>query len=106
MGIREDILKADDLGYEDVDVTEWGETIRVRGLTAGEAERFGKEITQGDADDVMARLLVRVLTSLDGKRIFADEDAEALSGKNAKVIRRLFDKAQELSGVDEDLAGN
>lgn len=102
--LREQILSADDLGRAEVPCPEWGAelVLTVRGLTAGEVETFGREVNDGDVANVMARMVTRVVMNGDGQRVFKDDDADALGGKNPKPIQRLFMAAQELSGIEED----
>lgn len=106
MSLREQMLGADDLARVTVDVPEWGMDVTVRGLTAGEVEEFGRAFNNGKAENVMARLVVKVVVDDEGARVLSDEDVEALSGKNSGVIKRLFDAAQKASGLEEDHAGN
>ena len=98
---RERILAKDDLGSEEVYIEEWDETLTVRGLTAGEVEAFGRSINEGGMADIMARLAVKVTTNGDGSRVFSDDDVEALSGKNPTAVKKLFDAAQRISGLEE-----
>ena len=101
---RERILAKDDLGSEEVYIEEWDETLNVRGLTAGEVESFGRSINDGDMSDIMARLVVKVATNGDGSRVFEDGDIAALSGKSMEAVKKLFDAAQRISGLDETVA--
>ena len=105
--LRERILAADDLGSEVVEIEEWeewlkGDKLHVRGLTAGEVEEIGREVNEGSLENIMARLAVKVTTNGDGKRVFTDDDAEALGGKNPSAVRKLFDAAQRISGLGEE----
>ena len=112
MSLRDQIIGADDLPYEDVDVPEWGCTLRIRGLTAGEAEKFGAELGEqsGGFEGVRARLLVRsVLDPESGLHVFEDGDLEVLGAKSSQVVMRLFETAQRLSGLGDSVdveAGN
>ena len=106
MSLREKMLAADDLARVTVAVPEWDMDVTVRGLTAGEVEEFGRAINDGGAENVMARLVVKVVVDQDGARVFADEDITALSAKNSGVVKRLFDAAQEASGLGDDHTGN
>lgn len=106
--LRETILAAEDRPYEDVDVEEWGVTVRIRGLTGKAAEDFARRFgtTSGDgeqvAEGIMADLLVRTLEDPEtGEPIFGEDDADALSEKAGGVIARLFWPAQELSGLGD-----
>ena len=105
--LRDRILAADDMPFEDVELPEWGETVRVRGLSSRERDTFEDEILDdegvADVENIRARLLVR--TCLDpetGKRVFTDDDADALGAKSAKPMQRLFSVARRLSALSED----
>ena len=89
------------LGLQQLYIEEWDETLHVRGLTAGEVEEFGRAVNEGSFDHIMARLAVKVTTNGDGTRVFEDDDVEALSGKSPKAVKKLFDAAQRVSGLDE-----
>ena len=105
--LRDRILAMDDLGSEDVEIPEWGETLTVRGLTAGEVEEFGRASADGKLpDDMMAAIVAKVVVNGDGGRVFSDEDVAALSAKNPTAIKRLFDAASRVSKLEDELAGN
>lgn len=109
---KEEILAADDIQVEDVEVPEWGGTVRVRGLTGAQRSLIqgtvmavrGQSVTvKADALAAMQeRLVAMSLVDGDGKRLFTDKEVGKLAAKNAGVIARLFTKAQELSGLAED----
>ena len=110
--LRDRILALEDLPYTDVEVPEWGITIRVRALTAEEGESFGNEVSGKKVKgSIMARLLVKVcLDPGTGEQIFLPADAEALGTKSSAALQRLFRAAQGLSGLAEgavaELEGN
>lgn len=118
MSLRDQILQADDLERQEVEVPEWGVSVWVRGLTSAERDDYESELLEitEDGDKVLhrenarAKLLVRAVVDEDGNRVFGDEDVEALGEKSGRATDRLFDVAQELSGVTEEdveeLAGN
>ena len=114
---RDAILQADDLLWEDVEVPEWGGTVRVRGLTGAERDAFEAEMVERkgkklrmDMQNFRARLVVRSVVDEDGKRLFTDRDAASLGDKSAAALQRVFDVAQRLSGLSEqdvaELVGN
>lgn len=105
---REAILKADDLKTQDVEVPEWGGSVRVRSLTGAERDKF--EATNYEIKDnktvmklenVRARLVSLAAIDGEGKSLFTPEDVAALGKKNAAALDRLFTVAQELSGLRE-----
>jgi hypothetical protein len=102
---REDILNADDLPYEDVDVPEWGGTVRVRGLTASERDRW-EAMTYLDAkgnvvtpQDIRAKLVAFCCIDGAGARLFSEDDIAALAGKSARAMNRVWAVASRLSAV-------
>jgi len=108
---KDAILAASDIPYEDVEVPEWGGTVRVRGLTG--AERDAHEVKMAEArrkgvalevvlHNFRARLVVKCLIDEQGNRLFSDDDAKVLGEKSAPVIDRLFDVARRLSGMTDD----
>ena len=102
------IEAVDDRTHEDVEVPEWGGTVRVVGLTG--ADRDAYEATFVDAKgkpavqrlrNIRAKLVVKCLVDADGNRLFTDDKAKALGEKNGAVIDRLFDVARRLSGIGQ-----
>lgn len=107
----EQILAANDREHEDVDVPEWGGTVRVIGLSAADRDAYEAALaatTKGDAtamarlQNFRAKLVVKALVDADGKRLFSDADAKELGTKSGKVIDRLFDVVRRLSGMGKD----
>lgn len=114
---RDAILKAQDLPVEEVEVSEWGGVVRVRGLTGAERDAFEQSIveqrgknTRMNLRNIRAKLVALTVVDENGNRIFSDEDAEALGKKSAAALDRIFAVAQRLSGLRpedvEELAGN
>ena len=109
---RQDILKADDLGIEIVEVPEWGGVVRVRGLTGEERDLWESEVAdarygenrQGQPvilRNARARRVARCVVDEDGKRVFRDADIKALGQKSGRALDRVFDVAAALSGISE-----
>lgn len=124
---RAEILAADDLPRELVDVPEWGGSVYVRGLTAMERSEFenlmlgleNRRIKVGKSDDMTIQMDMRVLrvrlsalcmVDEKGNRLFGDDEVEELGRKSADALNRIFVVAQRLSGMTaddvEDAAGN
>lgn len=113
MNLHDQILAADDIGYEDLPIDEWGGAkIRIRGLTGTERDAYEAKavaVRNGGQDvelrlaDFRARLVVKCLYDPEtGERVFADNEVSALGGKSAVVLERLFKVAQRLSGLDAE----
>ena len=104
------ILSAPDLATVDVDVPEWGGTVRVRALNGRERDAFEascmKERKDGTQEfitrNMRAKLVALALVDDKGQRLFADEDVAALGKKSAKALSRVFDAASALNGITPD----
>lgn len=105
---REAILGIADTQIADVEVPEWGGTVRVRGLTGTDRDAFEGEIAQRKGKSVQmntrnirARLVQLSVVDADGNRLFSHLDVEALGQKSAKALDRVFSTAMELSGLSD-----
>ena len=104
---KDAILAVDDLTFEEVEVEEWGGTVRIRCHTGGERDAFEQSLmdAKGKAKnmaDIRARFIAPVLVDEDGKRLFTNDEVKFLSDRNGKVIGKLFDISQKLSGMTDD----
>lgn len=107
---RDAILAAEDLPYEDVEVPEWGGTVRVAGMSGKKATDFSAKLVKVnpdgsiqafDIDNFMAELLVLTLVDEKFKPLFNQDEVKALGEKSAAVLKRLSDIAMRLSGLTE-----
>lgn len=115
---KDAILAADDVVFQDVEVPEWGGTVRIRALTGTERDGFEESVLRRSPDgsfeavmaDMRAKLLVRTLVDEDGKRLFSAKEVAQLGSKSAQVLDRLFEIASRLSGISrkdvDELAKN
>lgn len=111
---RAQIVAAKDLKHEDVEVPEWGGTVRLRELTGEDRDRFeaaniniitelvdGKEKTvlKRNTENLRARLVAMCLVDADGNRCFGDDEIADLGRKGAQALQKLFLVAQRLNGI-------
>ncbi len=101
MSIREKILAAVDLPMEEVKVDEWGVSVYVRMLSAGEVRKY-IALLMDDKDDLnMVKVVILAACNEKGERIFTDADAEGLGKTNPFAIRKVYDKVVEMLRYDE-----
>lgn len=103
------ILAAEDTQYEDVPVSEWGGTVRVKSLMGNERDALEASLIQGKGKNanvnlanLRAKLVARSCVDENGKRIFEDDDIPALGRKSAAALNRVYEVAQRLSGITQD----
>lgn len=107
---RDDILKADDTGSEEVNVPEWGGTVLVRGMTGKERDQFEMSVLERghggrmvpNPANMRAKVIARCVVDGDGNRLFSEQDIQALGDKNAGALDRVFTVASRLSGLGQD----
>lgn len=105
---RDAILALDDRQYETVFVPEWNSHVMVRGLTAGERDRWESDAVQIKGNirtikgDMRASLIAKTVVDPNTKEpMFTRGDVERLAAKSARATERLFDAARKLSGMTE-----
>ncbi len=110
---RDDILNANDLVVEEVEVPEWKKDgkVRVKALNGYERDRFEESMTQQkgkkihmNMQNVRARLAAETMVDENNKPLFSPADVEALGRKSAAALGRVFDVAMRLAGMrDQDI---
>jgi hypothetical protein len=100
---RDSILQAQDFKTVDVDVPEWGGSLRLRMLSA--AERFAVNdaaTVDGKFDPTKFQTTLIEFTAVDetGVKLFQPGDAAALAGKSATAVGRVFEAASALNALN------
>lgn len=107
----EQITAAKDFRIEPLEMPAWGGTVYVRSLSLRDGRVFqsvSASAAQGTFNiDDMVKIVAVTLCDADGRRLFSDDNIEALVEKGLDNIRVVFDKAVQVigltkSGVDEE----
>lgn len=97
------ILGAADLKHEDVDVPQWGGSVRVRVMTGAERDEFRAAIATEDGSlpvgKFSAALVAATCIDEHGERLFTMADVEALQAKSAASIDGPASAAMRLNGL-------
>lgn len=103
---KEQIRKMDDLKSEVVEVPEWGGTVTIRRMTAGERDAYEEDIFENKGgslslkrENFRAKLVARCLVDEKGERMFPDGEIAELAKKSAAALDRLFAVAQRVNGM-------
>ncbi len=106
------ILDADDLLSERVEVPEWGGYVIVRTMTGGEKDRFQMATLSQHKGQIVTDLkkmrhfrtrAVSLCAANDqGERVFTDAQVEKLAKKSAVALDRVYAVASRLNGLAED----
>lgn len=105
---RADILAANDIQTQIVQVPEWGGEVAVRGMTGLERDEFEASIVEGSGKktsvkwkNIRARVASLCIVDEAGSRLFTESDIQDLGDKSAAALERVFDVARRLSGLSE-----
>jgi hypothetical protein len=107
MDIRSQILQADDLPTEKVEVIEWGVTVYVRMMSGRDRDLFESQMLDlsekgNRLDNFRARLCVLCCVDETGKRIFKDGDIAVVGNKSGRALDKVFEVASRLNKMTEE----
>lgn len=118
---KEAILNADDRKYEEVEVPEWGGTLRIGTITAGEKGKYEtslfkflpdgtRQINSKNMQNLRTRLIAACVVDETGERLFSDKDVDALDSRSSGAIERVFSACTKLNALNlddvEEIEGN
>ena len=111
---KQQILDADDLNRELVEVTEWGGSVLLRELRGRERDAFEEDSLDKQRNlsmrNMRARLGAASAIDENGERLFTNNEAAELGEKSATALNKCFEVACRLSGITdadiEELEGN
>lgn len=101
---REQILQANDLRTMEVEVPEWGGTVRVRTMTARERQKYQGIIADSKGKmpgNFIEQFCQICLVDENDKQLFTGDDLQKLGEKSAVALNRVFEAALELNGNTE-----
>lgn len=106
--LRSKILSAKDRREQVVEIPEWGVSVLVRSMTAGDRGELMDAVREKDGTMRVGEMHTRValLTAHDPETkrpIFEPLDIDALAGKHPGAIDRIATLGLELSGMGADV---
>lgn len=110
MGLSRDaILAAEDRKVEEVEVPEWGGSVKIAVMTGTQRDVWEQSLVARNGvniANIRARLVAMCAVDDAGGRLFSDDDAIALGTKSAIALDRCAKVAQRLNGLGkEDFEG-
>jgi hypothetical protein len=104
---RDQILEADDLKTETVDVPEWGGSVLIRTMTGADRDALGASMVtvlpdgtrQQKLENHKSKLLAMTIVGEDGNLLFSIDDVDRLARKSDTALNRVFEASQRLNGI-------
>ena len=100
--LRRQILEANDRPVKELPIPEWGCTVFIRTMSAGERDRYEAAHLANPYLDARARLAAETVCDEAGNKLFSPEDVAALSQKSCKALDRIFAVAMRHNGVSKE----
>ena len=102
---KEEILKSQDAKYQEVDVPEWGGSVRIATMSGYARDRFETSIIDKNGKmntvNIRAKLVAACLVDENGNLLFSEQEVEALGKKSCMALDRIFGIAQKMNGVGQ-----
>jgi len=110
---RQDIIAAQDVETETVEVAEWGGAVIVRMMSGSDRDRFEQSLTvvqangrrEANLTNMRSKLVAMCAVDEQGNLLFGPDEIEHLAAKSAAAIERVFIVAQRLNGLAPDDVG-
>ncbi len=111
---REQILGTDDRPFEDIEIPEWGGTVRVCTMSGAARDAFEQSVLdedrKPDLTNMRAKLVARCLVDEAGQPLFSEADVVSLGSKSAAALERIVKVAERLNKLGskqlEEIRGN
>lgn len=112
---KDQILSAEDRESTEVEVPEWGGTVRIMAPSAWELSEYqssqikvefdkqGNPQRRVDMTGADVRLAAMCIVDDEGERMFSEKELKKLGQKSSKALDRVVRAIRELRGMDEEL---
>ncbi len=102
---KDQITQSDDRPTLELEVPEWGGSVRIRTLSGSQRDAFEAGILDKNGNatrlvNLRARFCVLVLVNEDGTPMFTD--AAQLGDKSANALTRIWETGREFNRMDTD----
>jgi hypothetical protein len=111
---RQDIVAAQDIETETVEVPEWDGGVIIRAMSGADRDRFENSLTTVRADgrheanltNMRSKLVAMCAVDEQGRPLFGPDEIDDLAKKSAAAIERLFVVAQRMNGLAPENVGD
>lgn len=106
---KDQILEADDLKSEEVQVPEWNGSVLVRTMTGADRDSFESSLVTIKPDgsrvpnytNMRAKLVAMTVVNESGGRMFDETEVDRLALKSAAALKRVYEAAERINGVGQ-----
>jgi len=98
---RGDILGAQDIKREEIEVPEWGGKVLIKSLDGFARNQWLQSFNEADGF-TNERLIIASVIDESGSLIFSQNDIESLKKKSARAVGRIANRISKLNGLTVD----
>lgn len=105
---KKQILDVKDLPIEEVFISEWNDSVFVRGLNGRERDSFElsvidqKSKNKVNLENIRAKLCALTICDENGELLFSENEVNEVAKKSGAALGKIFVVAQRLSGLSEN----
>lgn len=103
---RDQILNADDRKTIEIDIPEWGGSVRIAELSGFTRDKFEESIVNANGgtnmNNIRAKLVAASVVDEKGDPLFSDKDVAKLGKKSSVALDRIFAKSRDLNKISDD----
>jgi hypothetical protein len=99
---RDQILAADDIKKETVQVPEWGGEVLIASMSGAARDEWEQSLIGDEKlrlENIAARLVAHCAVDESGARLFTGADIAKLGKKSSRALARCVKAAQRLNGL-------
>lgn len=98
---KEQIFAAPDIKSIEVDVPEWGGSVKVKGMSAIDRIDFEKGQEGLQPSEMILKLVLLTCVDENDNRLFADDDLKELQKKSPTAILKIFNESVKLNTLSD-----
>ena len=112
---KNEILSADDRQTLDIEIPEWGGTVRITVMSGTSRDAYEASLVkmqddgsgngrtaERDLTNLRSKLVAACMIDEQGKQLFSVAEVEQLGSKNGAVLNRIYEEANNLNATTED----
>jgi len=106
---REDILNADDIKTEEIEIPEWGGSVMIKVMTGEERDHLEASMLGDKPEEkikalrnLRAKFVSICVCNEDGERLFTEADVLKIGKKSGTALDTLLGAIRKLNGMTEE----
>ena len=100
------ILNINDIETEEVEIPEWGGSVKVKAMSGAERDKYLKMVMgkdgKPDMQKILAKLVIMTVVNEENELMFNNGHMDMLNKKSAKALEKISKVSMRLAGLTQD----